>query len=53
MKELKKKIHKARNEMINLGEKFGLQSPIVLKKSQELDDLIFKYQKGVIQNEQF
>lgn len=52
LKKLEKEIEAKRIEMNMLVKKLGLQSPVVLKKSKELDDLIIQYQtqKRAVQN---
>jgi hypothetical protein len=36
-------IERKRNELNEAGRKYGLGSPVVLSKSQELDDLLNKF----------
>lgn len=42
---LLKTINQKREEMVKIGELFGLTSERTLESSQELDELIIKYQK--------
>lgn len=46
MKNLKCQIEKKRKEMILKAEKYGLSSKSVVQVSQELDQLIYQYQKN-------
>jgi len=41
------KINILRNKMICIGETKGLSHPDTLRCSQELDDLIYKYQNAI------
>ncbi|WP_085994135.1 aspartyl-phosphate phosphatase Spo0E family protein [Oceanobacillus senegalensis] len=47
MGELMELINHKRNVMLKVAKQYGIGSKITLKYSQELDDLIIKYQRIV------
>ncbi|WP_246062104.1 aspartyl-phosphate phosphatase Spo0E family protein [Paenibacillus oralis] len=52
---MKEQIEVLRRDLHELAEKFGIMSPIVLKKSEELDKVLNKYNllvvKGILKTE--
>lgn len=45
---IKQRIEKMRNQMIKLGDVYGLDHPQVLSASKELDDLIVQFHQNKV-----